>query len=78
MGRAEKKAFNRIVNRSQPPSLENPFVGRTQAVLEQTRKVVVSTSKPGESLCGFIHERIQKHIGADESQPPSLENPFVG
>ena len=37
---------------SQPPSLENPFVGdcRSQVISSILK---VSTSKPGESLCGF-------------------------
>ena len=37
----------------------------------------VSTSKPGESLCGNVNVQLHMTIEA-ESQPPSLENPFVG
>ena len=47
---------------SQPPSLENPFVG--VALLNTctvSDRVAVSTSKPGESLCGSII-RILKRI----------------
>ena len=40
-------------NRSQPPSLENPFVGAVRAANAGTGEGVVSTSKPGESLCGL-------------------------
>ena len=36
----------------------------------------VSTSKPGESLCGIRSLRLS--IVNSRSQPPSLENPFVG
>ena len=37
---------------SQPPSLENPFVGLTTLSTSPTKSLRVSTSKPGESLCG--------------------------
>ena len=113
--------------RSQPPSLENPFVGQhdTAPFLELLihvstskpgeslcgsssaggpkgpRSFRVSTSKPGESLCGKIDgyngEKVTYTVSTSKpgeslcgrgpraqgsrrslSQPPSLENPFVG
>ena len=85
---------------SQPPSLENPFVGWSSSAMRDGPPVstskpgeslcgvreffpdldlyYVSTSKPGESLCGtsiLVSEVKKKQF---ESQPPSLENPFVG
>ena len=63
-------------SKSQPPSLENPFVGDnvSSAVQDVSR---VSTSKPGESLCGRSL-RLSIVNSSLLSQPPSLENPFVG
>ena len=61
---------------SQPPSLENPFVGPKNGQ-KRIFECKVSTSKPGESLCGRIFQ-IKYVIFCTESQPPSLENPFVG
>ena len=86
---------------SQPPSLENPFVGAYTKLSEEDQSVclnlqawriplwatdtpfltmcgrTVSTSKPGESLCGLMKQKrtIDTFL---LSQPPSLENPFVG
>ena len=37
--------------KSQPPSLENPFVGINLRMIKW-KVPLVSTSKPGESLCG--------------------------
>ena len=39
---------------SQPPSLENPFVGSHYCIIHTFFTTTVSTSKPGESLCGLI------------------------
>ena len=91
-----------LKKQSQPPSLENPFVGCGQRdhrlpqaaeglnlqawriplwVIGTTNKAIdqvndVSTSKPGESLCGVLCASEVHRIVT--SQPPSLENPFVG
>ena len=86
---------------SQPPSLENPFVGYVK-LSEEDQSIFVSTSKPGESLCGTSTVSLNyyresavstskpgeslcgtsagslKHLMRRLSQPPSLENPFVG
>ena len=88
-------------SRSQPPSLENPFVGYVK-LSEEDQSIFVSTSKPGESLCGTSTVSLNyyresavstskpgeslcgtsagslKHLMRRLSQPPSLENPFVG
>ena len=40
---------------SQPPSLENPFVGGSPGHY-QKYYIYVSTSKPGESLCGGLSQ----------------------
>ena len=110
---------------SQPPSLENPFVGGYWGELGMNWSANVSTSKPGESLCGYTNRklfndaRVRLNLQAWRiplwahdlprlynknavstskpgeslcgalllwvvrvcllrSQPPSLENPFVG
>ena len=44
---------------SQPPSLENPFVGNHRP-WTKCGNLAVSTSKPGESLCGLHREKRQQ------------------
>ena len=46
------------VIKSQPPSLENPFVGTPTVYHLQYIYLCVSTSKPGESLCGNISQKL--------------------
>ena len=49
---------------SQPPSLENPFVGEGGSSPVYLSCHCVSTSKPGESLCGNDHEHVTISVSA--------------
>ena len=71
-----EKAFRKKLEErrfeSQPPSLENPFVGiATTAIFSPPQKLSVSTSKPGESLCGCNGTGIPSIV----TNPVSTSNP---
>ena len=59
-----------ITIKSQPPSLENPFVGFSTKLSIPLTDLIVSTSKPGESLCGLVNECKPEIIGDVSTSKP--------
>ena len=60
---------------SQPPSLENPFVG----IKVVTPRPFMRQSQPPSLENPFVGEVSDMDtVAYGPSQPPSLENPFVG
>ena len=77
MGQKSSLSTSPLFKMSQPPSLENPFVGG-DADAERLFDIYDCLNLQAWRIPLWVKITVVTNLDARLSQPPSLENPFVG